>query len=155
MSNDSTLTMKSLSIKSVQNVFLLCLVTLGAYIPYWFISRKKSLDMLPYHDIPYAILKAIIGYYLFSFPMGLTATFIFSDIHYSIYILLHRVIMILSVGVLIYCALIVTASLNKLSGYHLEKGSVFAFLLNILYIQHRINKLSQQKREYLTIVSSS
>ncbi|MFT0803134.1 hypothetical protein VSK91_17365 [Bacillus swezeyi] len=139
--------------KSIMSVFVLCLVTLGIYIPYWFLSRKKSFDLLHYHDIPYTTLKAIIFYHLFSIPMRISAAITFSEIHYSLYILMDRIILILSVGVLIYCALVVTASLNKLSGKEPAKGSVLAFLLNVVYIQHRINKLSEPKHEYLTRAS--
>ncbi len=73
--------------------------------------------------------------------------------HYSLYMLLDRVILILSAGVLIYCALVVTASLNKLSGKEPANGSIFAFLLNVIYIQHRINKLSEPKSEWLSKAS--
>ncbi|XBO86254.1 hypothetical protein AAGG52_24510 [Bacillus licheniformis] len=109
--------------------------------------------MLPYHDIPYTTLKAIIFYHLFSIPIRISAKIAFPDMHYSLYMLLDRVILILSAGVLIYCALVVTASLNKLSGKELANGSIFAFLLNVIYIQHRINKLSEPKSEWLSKAS--
>ncbi|MFN2744972.1 MULTISPECIES: DUF4234 domain-containing protein [Bacillus] len=156
MNDNLQMAMKTLSNeknKSTVSVVVLCLVTLGIYIPYWFLSRRKSFDLLPYHDIPYTTLKAIIFYHLFSIPMRISAAIVFPEMHYSLYLLLDRIILILSAGVLIYCALVVTASLNKLSGKEPAKGSVFAFLLNVIYIQHRINKLAEPKRPYLTRAS--
>ncbi|MFB6499236.1 hypothetical protein [Bacillus haynesii] len=146
-------TLSNVKSRSILSVFVLCLITLGVYIPYWFLSRKKSFDLLPYHDIPYTTLKAIIIYHLFSIPIRISAKIAFPDMHYSLYMLLDRVILILSAGVLIYCALVVTASLNKLSGKEPANGSVFAFLLNVIYIQHRINKLSEPKSEWLSKAS--
>lgn len=156
MNHNEMMAMKALSgmkSKSIMSVLVLCLVTLGMYIPYWFLSRKKVLDLLPSPDIPYTTLKVIIFYYLFSIPIRITAPFAFSDMHYSLFILLQRIIMILSAGVLIYCALSVTAAVNKLSGDEPAKGTAFAFLLNILYIQHRINKMSEPKHAYITRAS--
>ncbi|ASB91512.1 hypothetical protein OZL92_05980 [Bacillus sonorensis] len=156
MNDNVPMAMKALSSmksKSMISVFVLCVVTLGIYIPYWFLSRKKVFELLPYLDIPYTTLKVMIVYHLCTIPLRISAAIVFTEMHYSLFLLLHRITIILSAAVLIYCALSVTAAINKLSGDEPKKGTVFAFLLNVFYIQHRINKFSEPKRGYITKAS--
>lgn len=120
---------------SVFFTFLMSFITLGIYLPYWFISRRDDINRLKSkQELSSAPAKILLVLYILS---ALMTPFTMDE--NSVW---YNIDMMISFGgglVLLYLAFQVRRMINEHLGEKKISG-VLTFFLNIWYLQYKINR---------------
>lgn len=120
---------------------LLSLVTLGIYIPYWFLSRRDLFNSFNSKEkVSYSLPLFVLILYSFSAIM-LVATFLqfLSEPVAAIYQYCDTIISYLGIVITLLLSFRVRAILNDYFD-HKEVSAVLTFFFNIWYLQYKINQ---------------
>lgn len=126
---------------SVLMTVLLSLVTLGIYIPYWFLSRRDTLNTFKSNEkMSYSLPLFTLILYSFSAVMVPAAFFIWlSEPIVAIYQYIDTIVTYLGLGIILFLSFRARAILNDYFD-HTEVSALLTLLFNIWYLQYKINQ---------------
>lgn len=120
---------------------ILSLITVGIYVPYWFISRRKAMNQRPSEE-NVALGAPVVAIVLYGF-LALTmvpVSFFVSGWLLAYYDYLQMVFIYLGVALILYVAFQMRSILNE--GIQEKKLSGWCtFLFHIWYLQYKINRI--------------
>jgi len=139
--------MNTLTFKKVHPAiaFLLTNITLGAYVPYWFISRRDSLEQLGKTELKYKILKLLLVLYIIMFGYYFAGKALFTETGANFVETIHLWITFTGLGITYYSAFRI-AELMERECEDIEFNRFYLLLFHVWYLQLKINKNFTSKK---------
>ncbi len=138
------------------------LVTLGLYIPLWFIIHRTALNALHENkrlplNGPIAVVVLLSLWHLFNFLSFFTdfngAGQFLKNIYDSIYLISFIAGLIWSI-ILSFQAYHILRAYSQAQDYDIEYVGLFTFILNIFYLQFKVNQLIQYEETQVWDIDS-
>ncbi|MBD7984754.1 hypothetical protein H9649_09185 [Sporosarcina sp. Sa2YVA2] len=119
---------------------LLTNVTLGVYVPYWFISRRNSIDRLGKTSISFGWLKFLFVIYAFlAFYFVLGGAFL-TEMGIDFFDTINIIITFIGLGITYFSVFRVAEAMEK-NDADLDFNRVWLILFHIWYLQYKINRM--------------
>jgi len=133
--------MNTLSFKKVHPAlaFLFTNITLGAYVPYWFLSRRDAIEQLGRTDIKYKLLKLLFILYVVMFGYYFVGKAFFTETGANFVETIHLWITFTGLGITYFSAFRI-AELMEQEYEDVQFNRYLLLLFHIWYLQFKINK---------------
>lgn len=135
MDNDTTLFKKT----NVPLMVFLSSVSLGIYVPYWFLSRRKNFETLK-NNLNFTALKVLFGLYTFSFILNFVHTAIFTELGINVFNSLDLILTFFGLGIMYFSVFRARDSIED----ELNEKVYNPWLLvifHIWYLQYKLNRM--------------
>jgi hypothetical protein len=123
---------------SVAFTVVMTVITLGIYMPYWYLSRRKAIHQLAGKEVlPIVLLWIALGLYSISF--GISVLTLFSATFADIFSDSDRMMGYLGLAIIIFLSLKTRAVFQQ----HFRQSNinpVLTVLLTIWYMQYKVNR---------------
>ncbi len=120
-------------------MILLSVLSLGFYLGFWLLNRKKDLNVLqPNHHIPFTLWTISTVLLIVFFFLNTFNHFIFSNIGYLYVESIDTIFTFFFVGLLYYSAFRIREIIEGTSTITFNKYLLFFF--HIFYIQYKVNR---------------
>lgn len=126
-------------------LFLLSNLTLGAYVPYWFISRKNSLQYLT-NKLNFSTLYIMLGLYIFFLAYYVIGGVFLNELGQNLMDSISWIVTFWGFGILYYSTFRIVEAVEKSIGEQVF-NRFFVLLFHIWYIQFVLNKTQLVRRE--------
>lgn len=136
----------TLSFKKVHPLLCVFLtnITLGAYVPFWFLNREKYIEQLDNNKIKYSSLKILLFFYVFFALYYFMGKAVFTEIGANFVETIHLWVTFIGLGITYYCVFRFAEILEQnVDNIHFNKSLLLFF--HIWYLQYKINKLNTSK----------
>ncbi|PUB16776.1 hypothetical protein [Paenisporosarcina sp. OV554] len=126
-------------------LFLLSNLTLGAYVPYWFISRKNPLQYLT-SKLNFSTLYIMLGLYIFFLAYYVIGGVFLNELGQNLMDSISWIVTFWGFGILYYSTFRIVEAVEENMGERVF-NRFFVLLLHIWYIQFVLNKTQLVRRE--------
>lgn len=126
-------------------LFLLSNLTLGAYVPYWFISRKNTLQYLT-SKLNFSTLYIMLGLYIFFLAYYVMGGVFLNELGQNLMDSISWIVTFWGFGILYYSTFRIVEAVEENMGERVF-NRFFVLLLHIWYIQFVLNKTQLVRRE--------
>lgn len=126
-------------------LFLLSNITLGAYVPYWFISRKNPLQYLT-SKLNFSTLYIMLGLYIFFLAYYVIGGVFLNELGQNLMDSISWIVTFWGFGILYYSTFRIVEAVEENMGERVF-NRFFVLLLHIWYIQFVLNKTQLVRRE--------
>jgi len=126
-------------------LFLLSNLTLGAYVPYWFISRKNSLQYLT-SKLNFSTLYIMLGLYIFFLAYYVIGGVFLNELGRNLMDSISWIVTFWGFGILYYSTFRIVDAVEEKMGKQVF-NRFFVLLFHIWYIQFVLNKTQLVSRE--------
>lgn len=123
---------------------LLTNITLGAYVPFWLINRKKTIEQLDNNNIKYNSLKILIFLYVFFALYFFMGKAVFTETGANFVETMHLWVTFIGLGITYYSVFRFAEIIEQnVENIHFNKSLLLFF--HIWYLQYKVNKLTESK----------
>lgn len=138
--------MNTLSFKKVHPAlaFILTNITFGAYVPYWFISRRDSFEQFGKTTLKYKTLKLLFILYILMFGYYFAGKALFTETGANFVETIHLWITFSGLGITYYSAFRI-AELIERECEDIKLNKFLLLFFHIWYLQFIINKVFAPK----------
>ncbi|MFC4410824.1 hypothetical protein ACFOZY_10395 [Chungangia koreensis] len=127
--------------------FLLTNVTLGVYVPYWFLSRKDSIHRLGDSNVKFPLLKILFFCYLFLAIYYVIGAAVFTEMGRSFIETINLWITFTGLGITYYSVFRLAEEIEReFPDVHFKR--MLLVLFHIWYIQFKLNQLPKEDGTY-------
>lgn len=126
---------------------LLSSVSMGVYVPYWFLSRRKNFEALK-HNLNFMALKALFGLYILSLVFNLVHTSIFTELGINVFNSLDLIVTFFGLGIMYYSVFRARDSIEDELNEQVYKPWLL-ILFHIWYLQYKLNQMESKNETYL------
>jgi len=119
--------------------FILTNITLGAYVPYWFISRRDAFEQLGKTELKYKALKLFFVLYILMFGYYFAGKALFTDTGANFAETIHLWITFTGLGITYYSAFRIAEMMER-ECEDFQYNKILLLLFHIWYLQFKINK---------------
>lgn len=119
-------------------LFLLSNITLGAYVPYWFISRKNPLQYLT-SKLNFLNLYIMLGIYMFFLVYYVIGGVLLNELGQNLMDSISWIVTFWGFGILYYSSFRIVEAVEEDMGERVF-NRFLVLLLHIWYIQYVLNK---------------
>lgn len=119
-------------------------VSLGIYVPYWFLSRRKNFGTLK-NNLNFTALKVLLGLYIFSFILNLVNTGIFTELGINVFNSLDLILTFFGLGIMYFSVFRARDSIED----ELNEKVYNPWLLvifHIWYLQYKLNRMELRQQ---------
>lgn len=134
--------MNTLSFKKVHPAlaFFLTNITLGVYVPYWFMSRKDSIEQLGQTHVKFKTIKLLFVLYMLMFAYYFVGKAFFTELGANFVETIHLWITFTGLGITYYSVFRISEVMER-EFEEIEFNKFLILLFHIWYLQYKINQL--------------
>lgn len=119
-------------------------ITLGAYVPFWFLSRRKSVEQLFKTNINYKSLYILLFLYIFMALYYFMGKALFTETGANFMETISLWITFIGLGITYYCVFRFAEVIEQeIDDVRFNKA--FLILFHIWYLQFKINKIQSKQ----------